>query len=130
MRLSGEDAEKELRRLRRRRHRTPPGGACGRPLRKEGSMTSRRDYGDGGLDQRGDDQWRLRWRVGGKRYSKAFHGTKRAAQAELRRIVMEADTGAAVAPIKLTVRQHLGHWLDGMHGLSAKTRERYKQLVE
>jgi len=92
-------------------------------------MTSRRDHGDGGIDQRGPDQWRLRWRVGGKRYSKAFHGTKRAAQAELRRIISEADIGAAVAPVKLTVRQHLRRWLDGQYGLSAKTRERYEQLV-
>ena len=92
-------------------------------------MTSRRDHGDGGIDQRGPDQWRLRWRVGRKRYSKAFHGTKRAAQAELRRIISEADIGAAVAPVKLTVRQHLRRWLDGQYGLSAKTRERYEQLV-
>ena len=54
-------------------------------------MPGRRDHGDGGIDQRGPDQWRLRWRVGGKRYSKSFRGTKRAAQTELRRLLKSAD---------------------------------------
>jgi hypothetical protein len=39
-----------------------------------GSIT-RRDHGDGGIDERGPDHWRLRWRVDGKRYTKSFHGS-------------------------------------------------------
>jgi len=34
----------------------------------------RRSYGDGSIDARGPDRYRLRWRVGDKRFSKSFHG--------------------------------------------------------
>lgn len=63
----------------------------------------RRDHGDGGIDERGENRWRLRWRVGGKRYSKSFQGTKRAAQTELRRLLKSADDGAHVAPDRITL---------------------------
>jgi hypothetical protein len=45
----------------------------------------RRDYGDGGIDARGPNRWRLRWRVDGKRFTKSFHGTIGEARKELRR---------------------------------------------
>ena len=45
----------------------------------------RRGHGDGGIDARGDNVWRLRYRVSGKRHAKTFHGTKAEAQRELRR---------------------------------------------
>src|SRR5437762_4678492 len=90
----------------------------------------KRDHGDGGIDERGPDRWRLRWRVSGKRYSKAFHGTKRAAQTELRRLLKSADDGVHIAPDKTTVAEYLQGWLVGTSDLSPKTRERYRQLVE
>ena len=93
-------------------------------------MASRRDHGDGGIDQRGPDQWRLRWRVGGKRHSKAFHGSKRAAQAELRRLLAEVEAGTAVEPSHLTVAEYLRGWLSSDRDLSPKTLERYRQLAE
>ena len=74
-------------------------------------MATRRDHGDGGIDQRGPDQWRLRWRVDGKRHSKAFHGSKRAAQTELRRLIKSADDGVHVAPDKMTVGAWIGQWI-------------------
>ena len=40
-----------------------------------GNIARRRDHGDGGIDERGPDRWRLRWRVDGKRYAKSFHGS-------------------------------------------------------
>lgn len=91
---------------------------------------SKRDHGDGGIDERGPDRWRLRWRVGGKRYTKAFHGTKRAAQTELRRLLKSADDGAHVTPDKMTLAVYLRGWLDGGTDLSPKTLERYRQLSE
>ena len=48
---------------------------------------SRRDRGDGGIDQRGPDAWRLRYRVNGKRISVSFHGTLLDARKELRRLL-------------------------------------------
>jgi integrase len=35
----------------------------------------RRTYGDGGIDARGENSWRLRYRVNGQRFTQAFHGT-------------------------------------------------------
>jgi integrase len=93
-------------------------------------MTSKRDHGDGGLDERGPDRWRLRWRIHGRRYTKSFCGSKRAAQAELRRLLSEVDAGVRVAPDKMTVAAYLRDWLGGHHGLSPKTVERYRQLAE
>jgi integrase len=93
-------------------------------------MSSKRDHGDGGIDQRGPDQWRLRWRLDAKRHSKAFHGTKRAAQAELRRLLAEVDAGTAVDPSRMTVAAYLRDWLDKERDLAPKTRERYGQLAD
>jgi integrase len=93
-------------------------------------MTSKRNHGDGGIDGRGEDRWRLRWRVADKRYTKSFHGTKRAAQTELRRLLKSADDGAHVAPDKATLADYLRGWLDGDRDLSPKTLERYHQLAE
>src|SRR5690348_4480052 len=92
--------------------------------------SGKRGVGDGGLDQRGLDQWRLRWRIGGKRYSKAFHGSKRAAQTELRRLLAEVEAGTAVEPSRLTVADYLRGWLGSDRDLSPKTLERYRQLAE
>src|SRR5438034_8525328 len=104
-------------------------------------MASKRAFHDGGIDERGEDRWRLRWRVGGKRYSKAFHGTKKAAQTELRRLLKSADDGAHVAPDKITLAAWVNRWLallerrDGedtgrrKRGLvNARTLERYREL--
>src|SRR5438067_1664763 len=91
-------------------------------------MSSKRDHGDGGIDQRAPDRWRLRYRLHGRRYTKTVVGTKNAAQKELRRLLNEGDEGRAVAPKKLTVAAFLTDWLAGLHGLSAKTGERYDQL--
>jgi integrase len=95
-------------------------------------MTSKRkrDHGDGAIDERGEDRWRLRWRVAGKRYSKAFHGTKRAAQTELRRLLKSADDGVHVEPARTPLADYLRGWLDSESDLSPKTLERYRQLAE
>src|SRR5712691_8744983 len=74
-------------------------------------MTSKRDHGDGGIDQRGPDRWRLRWRVGGKRFTKTFRGTKRAAQTEVRRLLKSADDGAHVAPDKISMAAWIEQWI-------------------
>jgi len=91
---------------------------------------NRRDHGDGGIDERGPDRWRLRWRVDGKRFTKSFHGSIGEARKELRRLIKSADDGQHVAPDKVTIETYLGDWLDTDTGLSPKTRERYRQLVE
>jgi integrase len=90
----------------------------------------RRGHGDGGIDERGPDHYRLRWRVGGRRYSKSFHGPVKEARAELRRLLASVDDGTHVAPDKQTVAEYLKDWLDSDTRLSPRSIERYRQLAE
>jgi integrase len=92
-------------------------------------MTNKRDHGDGGIDERSPGHYRLRWRVGGKRFTKAFHGSIGEARRELRRLIKSADDGEHVAPDKVTVERYLTDWLASDTGISPKTRERYQGLL-
>lgn len=98
----------------------------------------KRDHGDGGIDERGKDHWRLRWRVDGKRYSKSFRGSISEARKELRRLMKSADDGQHVAPDKLTIATWVDRWTALLHrgentggrGLvNARTSERYEELL-
>jgi integrase len=98
-------------------------------------MSKRRGFRDGGIDARGENSWRLRYRVNGKRYAKAFHGTKTEAQKALRDLLHSGDTGTHVAPDKITIAQWVDQWIAaGAPGRSQKkagrrTIERYEQLL-
>src|SRR5262245_38133500 len=74
-------------------------------------MMRRRDYGDGGIDERSPGRYRLRWRVDGKRFTKSFHGSVGEARKELRRLVKSADDGQHVAPDKLMVATWVDRWI-------------------
>jgi hypothetical protein len=92
-------------------------------------------YGDGTLQERGPDVWRLRHRVSGKRVSRTFRGTKRDAQKELRRLIRTSDTGEAVLPDRITLGQWVELWLAaGAPGrrqkqVGRRSLERYGQLL-
>jgi integrase len=102
-------------------------------------MVSKRDHGDGGIDERSPGQYRLRWRVDGKRYSKSFHGPISDARRELRRLIKSADDGQHVAPDKLTLAAWVDRWVALLRrgnidkprrGLvNARTLERYEDLM-
>lgn len=95
----------------------------------------RRAFGDGGIDQRGEDVYRLRYRVGGKRFTKTIHGTLTEARKELRALIRAGDMGEHVDPTKLTVGEWIEQWLDtGAPGrrrkkVSQRTLERYAELL-
>jgi integrase len=95
----------------------------------------KRGHGDGGIDARGENSWRLRYRVDGKRYAKTFHGTKSEAQKELRRLLASVDKGEHVAPDRITLAQWIEHWLAiGGPGrrqkkVGRRTLERYSELL-
>jgi integrase len=100
----------------------------------------RRDYGEGNIEARGSDKWRLRYRVNGKRHKATFHGTRVEAQRELRRLLKSADDGTHVAPNRITLKDWSEQWLTLLargeangtrrRGLvSARTRERYRELL-
>src|SRR6516164_814008 len=74
-------------------------------------MTTR-SHGDGGIDQRGPDIWRLRYRVDGRRVTQTVRApTKRDAQKELRRLLRSTDTGTAALPSRITLGQWAVQWL-------------------
>jgi integrase len=76
-----------------------------------GRAMTKRSYGDGGIDQRGENSFRLRYRVGKNRHAKTFHGTLAEAKTELRRLLRSADTGEHVDPSRMTVAQWVERWL-------------------
>jgi integrase len=101
---------------------------------------AKRSHGDGGIDQRGENVYRLRYRVGGKRFSKTFHGSLSDARKELRRLIRTGDAGEHVAPDKITLREWIDRWIallerqqdDGgrRRGLvNRRTLERYGELL-
>lgn len=99
-------------------------------------MTSRRTHGDGGIDARGENSWRLRYRVNGRRFTKSFRGNKTEALKELRRLLRAADTGEHITPDKMTVAQWIDHWISiGAPGnkrrreVGQRTVERYAELL-
>jgi integrase len=104
---------------------------------------TKRPYGEGSIDQRGKDRWRLRYRIGEERFTKSFHGSKSEARMELRRLLKSGDDGVHVAPDKITLAQWIDKWLalierkqEGdtqptrRRGLvNARTLERYRELL-
>jgi integrase len=98
-------------------------------------MIKRRDRGDGGIDQRGENSWRLRYRINGQRFTKTFHGTRAEAQKEVRRLLRSVDTGEHVAPDKVTIGQWIEQWITaGAPGrrqkrVGRRTLQRYAQLL-
>jgi integrase len=98
-------------------------------------MTKRRHHGDGGIDQRGPDIWRLRYRINGQRFSQTFHGSLSDARKEVRRLIRSGDTGEHVAPDKITLAQWVTQWIDaGAPGrrqkkVGRRTLERYDELL-
>src|SRR5262249_4767752 len=92
-------------------------------------------YGAGSIDPSGEGSWRIRYRIGGKRYAKTFHGTKTEAARELRRRLHDRAAGPHVATDKTTVLGWITHWLAiGAPGrrkkkVGRRTLERYEQLL-
>jgi integrase len=101
-------------------------------------MSKRHSYGNGTIDARGPDRWRLRYRINKKRFSTAFHGTNGDARKELRRLLRTGDAGEHVTPDRMTLSQWCDKWLlllsrgeqsERRRGLvSPKSVERYRQL--
>jgi integrase len=89
-----------------------------------------RDYGDGSIDARGKDRWRLRYRIGGKRYTKTVRGNITDAKRELRRLLKSGDDGGHVAPDKITLAQWIDSWIElRRRKVNARTSERYAELM-
>jgi integrase len=92
--------------------------------------------GRGSIRRRGKHSWQIRFDDGadaaGHRNARwaTVRGTRQDAQRELTRLLGAADAGTLPQPSKATVAEHMRAWLDGVHGLSRKTAERYRELAE
>jgi integrase len=96
---------------------------------------TKRSHGDGAIDERGDNTYRLRYRVDGKRFTKTFHGTLSEARKEIRALVRSGETGEHVEPVKLSVGAWIDQWIAaGAPGrkkerVGQRTLERYEELL-
>jgi integrase len=98
-------------------------------------VRKKRGYRDGGIDARGENSWRLRYRLNGRRFTKTIRGTKSDAQKELRRLLHSGDEGTHVAPNRITLSQWAEQWIaTGAPGrrqkrVGRRTIERYSELL-
>jgi integrase len=96
---------------------------------------TKRSYGNGSIDQRGENAFRLRYRVGKQRYAVTFRGTRKEANAKLRELLSSGDDGTHVEPTRMTLGEWAEHWLAiGCPGRKKKrvgrrSIERYEQLL-
>ena len=90
-------------------------------------MTKKRTYGEGGIEPRGPDCWRLRYRIGGKVFRRTFKGSKSEAAKALRGLLHAGDEGTHVAPDKLTLRSWAEQWLS-VRQIGQRSIERYREL--
>ncbi len=92
----------------------------------------------GSIRQQGKRTWELRIylgrnETGRKLYrSKTVRGAKRDAQRELAHVIDTLNTGAYIAPSRMTVKDYLGRWLVDYArvNVGGKTFERYSEIVQ
>ena len=104
-------------------------------IQQRGTSMAKRSHGDGGIDQRGENVFRLRYRTNGRRIAATFHGTLTEARKELRRLLKAGDDGQHVDPSKKTLGQWIEEWLAaGAPGrkkrrVGQRSLERYEQVL-
>src|SRR5690242_12040772 len=90
----------------------------------------------GNITRRGAHSWRIKYDdapdATGTRRTRfvTVRGTRRQAQAELTRLLSARDNGTAVVPSAITFAEYLRSWLDADRDLSARTAERYRELID
>lgn len=88
-------------------------------------------YGNGSIDRSGENSWRLRYRVDGKRFTKVVEGTRTEAAKELRNLLKTGDDGMHVAPSKMTFGQWADEWLSlKERAKAAQSAERYATALK
>jgi integrase len=90
---------------------------------------AKRPHGDGGIDQRGENSFRLRYRVKGRRYAQTFRGTVSEARQELRRLLRSGDTGEHIAPDRVTIVDWIERWIALLERQPAEGAKRKRGLV-
>ena len=77
-------------------------------------------YGNGTIERRGNDRWRITWYAAGKRRRKTVRGAITAARRELRQRVSEADQGGTIDHRKVKVLELLD---DLLHDYRSKRQD-------
>src|SRR5262249_18563746 len=97
---------------------------------------SKRAYGTGSIDPRGENTWRLRYRIAGQSFAKTVHGPKGEANKILRELLHAGDVGEHVTPDRMTLGQWIEHWISiGCPGnkkrreVGQRSIERYAELL-
>src|SRR5262245_5355759 len=96
---------------------------------------NKRSYGDGGIDQRGENTFRLRYRIGKQRFAVTFQGTLAEAKKKLRELLKSGDDGTHIEPSRMTVAEWCQHWLSiGAPGkrkksVGRRSLERYREFL-
>jgi len=91
----------------------------------------------GHIRKRGERSWELKFDLGRDRLTgerkiayHSFRGTKREAQAELARLITEANEGRRLEPSKLTLAEYLESWLEAIRqSVSPRTHEWHEYLI-
>jgi integrase len=90
----------------------------------------------GNITRRGKSSWRLKFDIDkdpvtGERRSRTVtvRGKRQDAEAELARLLNEVHKGTLVDASKVTIEAYLWGWLDGKHGLSPVSVERYRDII-
>jgi integrase len=92
--------------------------------------TKRRGAGDGTVDQRGPDAYRIRYRTSdGVRHAVTVHGSLSDARKELRARLKSGDDGTHVAPDRTTLAQWADEWL-ALHDGRPGTLQRYRHVLD
>ena len=90
----------------------------------------------GNITRRGKTSWRLKFDVGidetGERLIRyvTVRGKRADAEAELVRLLNDANRGALIDPNKVTLANYLRSWLDGKSDITGVTVERYTEIIE
>jgi integrase len=93
----------------------------------------------GHIRKQGEGSWEIKFDLGrdpmtGKRLTRylTFRGTKRAAEAELTRLLSRRDDGVHVDPTKMNLGEYLHHWLTANieRRVAARTAHRHRGIVE
>lgn len=98
---------------------------------------SKRPYGEGSIDKRSDNIFRLRYRnrITKQRYAVTFRGTLVDAKKRLRELLKSGDDGTHIEPTRMTLEDWVKHWLSiGAPGrkkrrAGRRSVERYEQLM-
>ena len=96
---------------------------------------TKRTYGEGGIDERGENRFRLRYRIGKQRFTETFRGTRADAKKRLRALLRSGDTGEHIEPSKDTFSEWEKQWIAaGAPGrkrtaVGQRALERYDQLL-